>query len=90
MGRKFDVALAGRALRVCVSAVDEAWELWICDRQHRLALGGRVEMDDALIAYREGRDPIAAAGRRIADELKDGCLEVPPVAGETHPRCPPH
>jgi len=26
MGRKFDVAVNGRAFRVCVSAVDEAWE----------------------------------------------------------------
>jgi hypothetical protein len=86
MGRKFDVALAGRPLRVCVSPVDEAWELWVCDRQNRLALGARIEIDDALAAYREGRDPIATAGRLIAAELEGGRFKLP--AGPSRERCP--
>jgi hypothetical protein len=50
MGRKFDLTVAGCPLRVCVLAVDEAWELWVCDTTHRLALGHRIEIDDAIAA----------------------------------------
>lgn len=88
MGRKFDIALAGRALQVCVSAVDEGWELWICDRHHRLKLGARVEIDDVLLAYREGGDPIAAASRSIAVELEEGRMKLP--AEQPYDRCPHH
>jgi hypothetical protein len=88
MGRKFDVALGERSLRVCVSAVDEAWELWICDRRHRLALGGRIGIDEAVLAYREGSDPIAAAGRSLTDQLERGLLALPAV--EPIETCPHH
>ena len=86
MGRKFEVAVGGRSLRVCVSAVDEAWELWICDTTHRLALGQRIEIDDAVIAYREGRDPVAAAGFRLASKLEQGAFELD--ASMPPERCP--
>jgi hypothetical protein len=76
MGRKFEVAVGGRSLRVCVSAVDEAWELWICDATHRLALGQRIEIDDAVVAYRQGHDPVAAAGRLLASQLEQGSLAL--------------
>ena len=88
MGRKFDVALPGRSLRVCVAAIDEAWELWICDATHRLALAGRVAIDDALAGYRAGRDPIALAGQSIAHQLETGRLMLP-TTGPVE-RCPPH
>ena len=76
MGRKFDVAVGGRPLRVCVSAVDEAWELWICDTTHRLVLGQRIEIDDAVAAYRAGRDPVAEAGRLLAEQVERGLLNL--------------
>jgi hypothetical protein len=86
MGRRFDVALGERVLRVCVSAVDEAWELWICDRGHRLMLGGRIGIDEAILAYREGRDPVASAGRALAEQLEQGLLPLP--SGESVGPCP--
>jgi hypothetical protein len=86
MGRKFEVAVGGRSLRVCVSAVDEAWELWICDTTHRLALGQRIEIDDAIVAYRTGHDPVAAAGRLLASQLEQGLLA--PHALVPSERCP--
>jgi len=88
MGRKFDVAVGGRSLRVCVSAVDEAWELWICDTTHRLALGQRIEIDDAVLAYRQGHDPVAAAGRLLASQLEQGSL-VLDTSAASQP-CPRH
>jgi hypothetical protein len=86
MGRKFDVAVDGRPLRVCVSAVDEAWELWICDTGRRLALGRRIEIDDAVAAYRSGRDPVAEAGRLLAEQVEQGRLSLQDAAAAE--RCP--
>jgi hypothetical protein len=88
MGRKFDVALAGRPLRICVSAVDEAWELWVCDRRNRLILAARIEIDDALADYRKGNDPIASASATIAGQLEQGLLTLPSVPPAM--RCPEH
>ncbi len=88
MGRKFDVACGQRPLRVCVSAVDEAWELWICDRRHRLAFGGRIGIDEAVMAYREGCDPVAAAGRYLAERLERGLFALPSI--ESAELCPSH
>ena len=88
MGRKFDVACGERLLRVCVSAVDEAWELWICDRRHRLALGGTVGIDEAVMAYREGCDPVATAGRALAEQLERGLFAFPDI--EPADNCPSH
>jgi hypothetical protein len=86
MGRKFDVAVNGRAFRVCVSAVDEAWELWICDTACRLAMGQRIEIDEALAAYRTGRDPVAEAGQSLAAQLEQGLLSLHEAAPTE--RCP--
>jgi hypothetical protein len=88
MGRKFDVPVPGGVLRVCVSAVDEAWELWICDTTHRLALGRRIEIDDAVAAYREGRDPVAEAGRLLAEQIERG-LYTQSTLGSAE-KCPGH
>ena len=88
MGRKFDVPVPGGVLRVCVSAVDEAWELWICDTTHRLALGRRIEIDDAVAAYREGRDPVAEAGRLLAGQIERG-LYTQSTLGSAE-KCPGH
>jgi hypothetical protein len=86
MGRKFDVADGG--LRVCVSAVDEAWELWVCDRRHRLAVGGSNVIDEAEMAYRGGTDPVAAAGRLLADQIERGLFALP--TAEAPASCPHH
>ena len=88
MGRKFDVSAGGCPLQVCVSAVDEGWELWICDTTHRLALGRRIEIDDAVVAYREGRDPVAEAGRMLAAQIESG-VYTEHTLGPTG-RCPGH
>src|SRR5437879_13540895 len=37
MGRQFDVVHGDRTLKICVLPVDEAWELWLCERRRRLA-----------------------------------------------------
>src|SRR5262245_51824391 len=86
MGRKFEVTLGERLLRVCVSAVDEAWELWVCDGRNRLMLGGTVGIDEATLANRDGCDPVALAGRSLADQLKQGLLKLP--IGEPLEPCP--
>ena len=88
MGRKFDVMSGDRPLRVCVSAVDEAWELWICDGRHRLAFGGRIGIDEAVMAYREGCDPVATVGKSLAERLERGLLPLPSI--EPADTCPHH
>ena len=42
MSRQFSLHHRGRAIEVLVEPVDEAWELWLCERGKRITLGGTV------------------------------------------------
>ncbi|SJZ73702.1 hypothetical protein SAMN02745126_02087 [Enhydrobacter aerosaccus] len=87
MGRRFDLKHQDRALKVCVLAVDEAWEFWLCEQGRQLALGARLMIDDAVKAWRAGtEDPFGAACRAIHERLIRGEI-VLPDAGD-RPLCP--
>jgi hypothetical protein len=53
MGRSFRLAYNRRELEIRVGAIDEAWELWLFEKDHRLKLVDVVTIDEALIASRQ-------------------------------------
>jgi hypothetical protein len=57
-------------LRVVVVAVQEAWQLWVCEEERRLAYGGRVSVDDAIAGWRIGDDRVL----ELAEEVKSNVL----------------
>lgn len=81
MGRRFDLAYKGRALKVCILPIDEAWEFWLCEQGYRLALGARLAIDDALAAWRDGRgDPFVVTCQSIGASLDRGDIVLPEMA----------
>lgn len=81
MGCRFDLTVRGRALKVCVLPVDEAWELWLCERGRRLALGARLAIDDAVAAWRDGDgDPFLTVCKSIGARLERGDIALPDTA----------
>jgi len=81
MSRRFSLHHRGRAIDLIVEPVDEAWELWLCERGRRLTLGGTVPIDDAVAAWREGKDPVLLMVERIRARVASG--ELDPGAGQT-------
>ena len=79
MSRRFSLHHRGRAIDLIVEPVDEAWELWLCERGRRLTLGGTVPIDDAVAAWREGKDPVLLMVERIRARVASG--ELDPGAG---------
>jgi hypothetical protein len=78
MGRRFEVAYKDRLLTVCVNPIDEAWEFWLCEKGHRLALGALAPIDDVLRAWRQSEeDPFTTVFESIRERLMSGEL-VPP------------
>ena len=59
-----------------VEPVDEAWELWLCERGRRLTLGGTVPIDDAIAAWREGKDPVLLMVEGIRRRVASGELDL--------------
>ena len=57
-------------MRVVVVAVPEAWQLWICEEDQRLAYAGRVSVDDAIAGWRIGEDRVL----ELAEEVKSNVL----------------
>ncbi len=53
-----------------VVAVAEAWQLWVCEEERRLAYGGRVSVDDAIAGWRIGDDRVL----ELAEEVKSNVL----------------
>jgi len=70
MGRTFSFEYAGRRFCIRPVVVDEGWELWVMDGENRLECGGRISIDEAVIAARKGHDSIQIA----ADRLKASVL----------------
>jgi hypothetical protein len=69
MGRSFSFDYAGRRLSICPIAIDEGWELWVMEGGRRLLCGGRVSVDDAVLAAREGRDCIGIAAEQLKQRI---------------------
>jgi hypothetical protein len=68
--RAFPFRYQGRLLRVVVVAVQEAWQLWVCEEDRRVAYGGRVSVDDAIAGWRVGDDRVL----ELAEEVKSNVL----------------
>jgi len=49
-------------------------------------MGQRIEIDEALAAYRTRRDPVAEAGQSLAAQLEQGLLSLHEAAPTE--RCP--
>ena len=78
VGRTFDLTHRGRALSVRVYPVDNAWELWICEKERRIVRADVLSIDDAVLARRDGvADPVAEAVGRIRQLLTCGEIVVP-------------
>jgi hypothetical protein len=74
--RHFSLQHNGRAIDVLVESVDEAWELWLCERGRRLTLGGIVPIDDAIAAWRDGKDPVLLMVEGIRRRVATGELDL--------------
>jgi hypothetical protein len=74
--RHFSLRHNGRAIDVLVEPVDEAWELWLCESGRRLTLGGTVPIDDAITAWREGKDPVLMMVEHIRSRIASGELDL--------------
>jgi hypothetical protein len=68
--RAFPFRHQGRLLRVVVVSVPEAWQLWVCEEDQRLAYAGRVSVDDAIAGWRIGDDRVL----ELAEEVKSNVL----------------
>ena len=77
MGREFSVEYQGRALKVCVVPVDEAWQFWLCEADCRVKMAATLAIDEAVPLWRQGLDPIEATLAGISDRLISGELVVP-------------
>jgi hypothetical protein len=86
MGRQFDVAKGGRPLKICVLAIDEAWELWLCERRRRLVRVATISVDKALESWRQGSDVILLTVETIRAGLTKGEILVPAMSPEL-PEC---
>ena len=75
MSRRFNFSHKGRSIDVFVEPVDEAWELWLCERGERLILGGTVAIDEAIVAWRAGNDAILLMVERIRARMEKGELD---------------
>jgi len=87
MGRRFQVMQGERALTICVLPIDEAWELWLCERRRRLARIATVSVDKALDGWREGYDVILSTAEAFCGALTKGEILVPAMSREL-PECP--
>lgn len=76
VSRHFSLEHRGRAIDVLVEPVDEAWELWLCEHGRRLTLGGTVPIDEAIAAWREGKDPVLLMVERIRARVASGELDL--------------
>ena len=79
--RVFPFRHQGRLLRVVVEAVPEAWQLWVCEEERRLAYGGRVSVDDAIAGWRLGEDRVLELSEEVKSNVLTGKLSLGPLAG---------
>jgi hypothetical protein len=78
MVRQLSIDFEERRLTLCVVPADDAWDLWLCERQRRLLAAGTLAIDDAIAAWRQGADPMAAMREVIVDRLQRGEIVLPP------------
>lgn len=90
MGRRFSIKHNERHLQICVQAIDEAWNLWVCELGCRLALGATITIDAAMEARRSGKDAILAATEQIGSQIKADEMSLPIIDDRAHDRCPTH
>jgi hypothetical protein len=79
--RAFPFRYQGRLLRVVVVAVQEAWQLWVCEEERRLAYGGRVSVDDAISGWRIGDDRVLELAEEVKSNVLTGKLVLDLQAG---------
>jgi hypothetical protein len=73
MHRKYCLTHDGRNLEIRVRSTEEAWELWLFENGHRLALVDVLTIEEAIAARRNGTtDPMAEVVRSIAHRLAAG------------------
>jgi hypothetical protein len=93
--RAFPFRHQGRLLRVVVVAVPEAWQLWVCEEDRRLAYAGRVSVDEAITGWRIGEDRVLELAEEVkshvltgklalgmAGSLDEAPVDEPPLPGE--------
>ena len=83
--RVFPFRYQGRLLRVVVVAVQEAWQLWVCEEDRRVAYGGRVSVDDAIAGWRQGDDRVLELSEEVKSNVLTGklALDAKGVVDET-------
>lgn len=72
MGRAFPFIYQGRALRISTVTVDEGWELWVFEGDHKVVCAARVSVDEAVERARGGVDLISA----LAEQTKARILSA--------------
>jgi len=77
--RAFPFRHQGRLLRVVVVAVPEAWQLWVCEEDRRLAYAGRVSVDEAIAGWRIGEDRVLELSEEVKSNVLTGNLPLGPA-----------
>ena len=80
--RAFPFRHQGRLLRVVVVAVPEAWQLWVCEEDRRLAYAGRVSVDEAIAGWRIGEDRVLELAEEVKSNVLTGNLPLGPAGVE--------
>jgi hypothetical protein len=83
--RAFPFRYQGRLLRVVVVTAQEAWQLWVCEEDRRLAYGGRVSVDEAIAGWRIGEDRVLELSEEIKSNVLTGKLALDPSGGVPEP-----
>ena len=63
-------------MRVVVVSVPEAWQLWVCEEDRRLAYAGRVSVDDAIAGWRIGEDRVLELSEEVKSNVLTGKLPL--------------
>jgi hypothetical protein len=74
--RVFPFRFRGRLLRVVVVAIPEAWQLWICEEERRLAYAGHVSVDEAIAGWRIGEDRVLELAEEVKSHVLTGKLPL--------------
>ncbi|WP_296381681.1 hypothetical protein [Reyranella sp.] len=67
-------------MRVVVVSVQEAWQLWVCEEERRVAYGGRVSVDDAFAGWRVGDDRVLELAEEVKSNVLTGKLVLDAIA----------
>ena len=78
MGRTFPFTHQGRALTISIITVDEGWELWVIEGDHKVVCAARVSVDEAVERARGGEDLISALAEKTKLRVLSAELNLPP------------